>query len=74
MTDAVHAKGGVIFAQLLHQGRQSHSSFNNGKPPVAPSAIKIEAEYYTIDGKKVQSEVPHALTPVEIKRVIEVSA
>ena len=27
-TDAVHAKGGVIFLQLWHTGRASHSSFH----------------------------------------------
>ena len=40
-TDAVHEKGGVIFLQLWHTGRASHSSFHGGKPAVAPSAIKI---------------------------------
>src|SRR5690242_8008917 len=29
-TDAVHAKGGVIFLQLWHTGRASHSSFHGG--------------------------------------------
>jgi N-ethylmaleimide reductase len=27
----VHEKGGVIFLQLWHTGRASHSSFHNGK-------------------------------------------
>src|SRR5882762_6070194 len=40
-TNAVHEKGGVIFLQLWHTGRASHSSFHGGKPAVAPSAIKI---------------------------------
>jgi 2,4-dienoyl-CoA reductase-like NADH-dependent reductase (Old Yellow Enzyme family) len=39
-TEAVHEKSGVIFLQLWHMGRASHSSFYNGKPTVAPSAIK----------------------------------
>ncbi len=74
ITEAVHAKGGVIFLQLLHQGRQSHSTFNNGNPPVAPSAIPLMCGYHTADGRKVvPSEVPHELTVEEIKRVIEVS-
>ena len=42
VTDAVHAKGGVIFLQLWHVGRVSHSSFQpGGALPVAPSAVPI---------------------------------
>lgn len=36
VTDAVHAKGGFIFAQLWHAGRLSHVS-TSGETPVAPS-------------------------------------
>jgi 2,4-dienoyl-CoA reductase-like NADH-dependent reductase (Old Yellow Enzyme family) len=39
VTDAVHAKGGVIFAQLWHLGRAAHTLHNQGIPPPAPSAI-----------------------------------
>src|ERR1700681_681486 len=42
VVDAVHAKGGVIFLQLWHVGRVSHSSFQpGGALPVAPSAVPI---------------------------------
>ncbi len=38
VVDAVHAKGSVIFLQLWHVGRVSHSSFQpGGVLPVAPS-------------------------------------
>jgi hypothetical protein len=40
-TDAVHAKGGLIFLQLWHTGRASHSSFHGGNPAVSPSTIRI---------------------------------
>ena len=43
--DAVHEKGAVIFLQLWHAGRASHSSFHNGTPSVAPSAIKISKAF-----------------------------
>jgi 2,4-dienoyl-CoA reductase-like NADH-dependent reductase (Old Yellow Enzyme family) len=46
-TNAVHDQGGVIFLQLWHTGRASHSSFHDGKPAVAPSAIKIDEPYIT---------------------------
>ena len=39
VTDAVHAKGGRIFAQLMHTGRISHPDFLDGGTPVAPSAV-----------------------------------
>ena len=38
VTDAVHAAGGTIFAQLWHVGRVSHPDFHGGALPVAPSA------------------------------------
>jgi N-ethylmaleimide reductase len=41
--DAVHAKGGRIFPQLWHVGRQSHTDLQpNGEAPVEPSAIAAE--------------------------------
>ena len=45
VVDAVHARGGIIFLQLWHVGRVSHSSFQpGGALPVAPSAVAISAE------------------------------
>ena len=60
-TNAVHENGAMIFLQLWHTGRASHSSFHGGKPAVAPSAIKInEPEIHTPTGKQ-SHEVPRAL-------------
>ena len=39
VTQAVHDKGGLIFLQLWHVGRISHSSLLGGQLPVAPSPI-----------------------------------
>jgi N-ethylmaleimide reductase len=70
-TNAVHEKGGVIFLQLWHTGRASHTSFHGGKPGVAPSAIKInEGEIHTPTGKHPY-EVPRALETSEIPRVVQ---
>src|ERR1700682_5241978 len=70
-TKAVHEKGGVIFLQLWHTGRASHSSFHGGKPAVAPSAIKSnEPEVHTPAGKQ-PPEAPRALKTSEIPRVVE---
>lgn len=70
-TQAVHAKGGVIFLQLWHMGRASHSSFHNGKLAVAPSPIKINEEYIHTPTGKQPHEVPRALETAEIPRVVE---
>jgi N-ethylmaleimide reductase len=70
-TKAVHEKGGVIFLQLWHMGRASHSSFHNGKPAVAPSAIKINEDYIHTPTGKQPHEVPRALETAEIPRVVD---
>ena len=74
VVDAVHAKGGVIFLQLWHVGRVSHSSFQpGGVLPVAPSAVPIPAEFKTgtADGKVVPYETPRALETSEISGVVD---
>jgi N-ethylmaleimide reductase len=74
VVDAVHAKGGIIFLQLWHVGRVSHSSFQpGGALPVAPSAIPIPGEFkaMTADGKVVDYETPRALQTNEIPLVID---
>jgi N-ethylmaleimide reductase len=51
VTAAVHGKGGKIFLQLWHGGRACHPALNNGKVPVGPSAIAIQGEVRTPEGK-----------------------
>jgi N-ethylmaleimide reductase len=69
VTDAVHAKGGVIFLQLWHVGRQSHVSMVGGAP-VAPSAIPVEDLVFTKDGW-VKASPSRALEIAEIQEIIE---
>jgi N-ethylmaleimide reductase len=75
VVDAVHAKGGLIFLQLWHVGRVSHSSFQpGGALPVAPSAVPITGEgmlAMTADGKMAPYETPRALETNEVKDVVE---
>src|ERR1700741_2446482 len=74
VVDAVHAKGGIIFLQLWHVGRVSHSSFQpGGALPVAPSAIAISPEWKTgtADGKATTYETPRALETSEIPGIID---
>lgn len=70
VTDAVHEKGGLIFAQLWHTGRVGHSTDRYGRLPVAPSAIAIEGmKHFTSQGLK-DYETPRELTKDEIMQII----
>jgi N-ethylmaleimide reductase len=75
VVDAVHAKGGVIFLQLWHVGRVSHSSFQpGGALPVAPSAVPITGDgmlAMTADRKIVPYETPRALETGEVKEIVQ---
>jgi N-ethylmaleimide reductase len=74
VVDAVHAKGGLIFLQLWHVGRVSHSSYQpGGVLPVAPSAVPISAELKTLtaDGKPASYETPRALGNGEVAGIVD---
>jgi N-ethylmaleimide reductase len=74
VVEAVHAKGGLIFLQLWHVGRASHSSYQaGGVLPVAPSAVPISPPLMTMtDGGKPQPyETPRALETDEVEGVVE---
>lgn len=64
VTDAVHAAGGRIFAQLWHVGRVSHSYYH-GQQPVAPSPISPPGNAYTPRGM-IPYETPRALARDEV--------
>jgi N-ethylmaleimide reductase len=73
VTDAVHAKGGIIFLQLWHVGRVSHSSLQpGGILPVAPSAVPIGDGLMTMTaaGKPQPFETPRALETDEVPGVV----
>jgi N-ethylmaleimide reductase len=72
VTEAVHAKGGIIFLQLWHVGRASHSSFlPDGALPVAPSAVPISGNVTTALRTAEPYETPRALEMEEIAVVID---
>ena len=71
VTDAVHEKGGKIFAQLWHTGRVAHSADKNGALPVAPSAIAITGQQHFSSQGMVDYEIPRALETAEVKLVIQ---
>jgi N-ethylmaleimide reductase len=73
VVDAVHTRGAVIFLQLWHVGRVSHSSFQpGGALPVAPSAVAIPEEFkaMTSDGKVVAYETPRGLQTSEVAGLV----
>ncbi|WP_144152354.1 alkene reductase [Paraburkholderia sp. BCC1885] len=70
ITDAVHAKGGLIFMQIAHDGRQSHVDLSWGNAPVAPSVVPYETTVFTENGWVPNS--PHrALELDEIPTIVE---
>ena len=72
VTQAVHARGGKMFLQIAHNGRNSHSSFMpDGGPPVAPSAIPPNLPGFTKDFRQVPIETPRALEKSEIPTIVE---
>jgi len=68
VTNAVHAGGGHIFAQLWHVGRVSHSYYH-GMAPVAPSPIPPPGKAYIPEGP-LPYETPHALEVKEIAEIV----
>jgi N-ethylmaleimide reductase len=71
VTKAVKNRGGIIFLQLWHVGRISHSAFQKeGVLPVAPSAIQPAGNAFTPDFKRVPYETPRALELNEIPQIV----
>jgi 2,4-dienoyl-CoA reductase-like NADH-dependent reductase (Old Yellow Enzyme family) len=66
VTDAVHARGGVIVLQLMHGGRVSHPHITGTERIVAPSAVAVDGLAHTPEGKE-PFPVPHALTLDELQ-------
>lgn len=71
VTDAVHAKGGLIALQIWHTGRVSHSSMQpGGALPVAPSAVPAPGRHMDMDGNPVPFETPRALREEEVPGIV----
>ncbi|KXF82636.1 alkene reductase [Enterovibrio coralii] len=75
VTDAVHEKGGVIFAQLWHVGRVTHPDNIGGQQPISSSALKAENVKVFIDNGTdepgfVDVVEPRAMTKDDIEEVI----
>ncbi|MFW9081927.1 alkene reductase [Pseudomonas sp. P2757] len=77
VTEAVHQEGGVIFCQLWHVGRVSHTSLQpDNQAPVAPSALRATAVKVFIEtgpeaGALADPSMPRALSTAEVKELVE---
>jgi N-ethylmaleimide reductase len=69
VTEAVHAAGGLIFAQLWHTGSSSHPDFFSGTAPLAPSAVDPGLRSHTPSGLK-PTVVPRAMTRADIAATV----
>ncbi|MBE0358748.1 MULTISPECIES: alkene reductase [Pseudoalteromonas] len=80
VTQAVHAKGGIIFAQLWHVGRVSHTTLQpNADKPVGPSNItadnvKVFIETAPGEGALADPSEPRALSTAEVGELINMYA
>ncbi len=69
VTQAVHAAGGQIVAQLWHMGRLVHPDLGGGQP-VSSSATTAPDFAHTYEGKKPYVEA-RAATRADIKRIVD---
>jgi N-ethylmaleimide reductase len=72
VVDAVHARGGRIVLQLVHNGRASHVAYMpDGSLPVAPSAVAIAGTIYMPDFTFADYQTPRALDISELPGIVE---
>ncbi len=69
VTEAVHARGGVIFLQVWHSGRQSHPDIIDGATPIGPSALRADGVGWSSSGE-VAFVTPRALQLGEIPDLV----
>ena len=69
VTDAVHAAGGRIVAQLWHTGAIAHPDVRGGAPPLSASDVNLLFESVTPTGRK-PTVAPRPMTVEEIRRTV----
>jgi N-ethylmaleimide reductase len=72
ITDALHAKGGLIFIQLMHTGRVSVAeNLPAGAEVLAPSAVQLEGTMWTDANGMQPYPTPKEMTAADIEATIE---
>jgi NADPH2 dehydrogenase/N-ethylmaleimide reductase len=72
VTDAVHARGGLIVLQIMHGGRiGSHHIKPAGIESVAPSALQAAGEVMTDSAGMQPYDMPRELTTAEVRAVVQ---
>lgn len=69
VTDAVHAAGGRILAQLWHTGAMSHPDLRGGALPLSASNVDPEQRSVTAAGR-VPTVAPQPMTRDEIRQTV----
>lgn len=69
VTDAVHAAGGRIIAQLWHTGAIAHPDVRGGTPPLSASDVNLLFESVTPTGRK-PTVPPRPMTTAEIRQTV----
>jgi N-ethylmaleimide reductase len=69
VTDAVHKRGGLMYAQLWHTGAMSHPDFFDGDLPVSASDVNPEQESVTPSGRK-PTVAPRPMSKDEIRQTV----
>lgn len=70
VTDAVHAEGGLIIAQVMHAGRVTHPDITGTEDIVAPSSIAVDGTTRTYTGKQPYP-APRSLGTSELAGIVE---
>jgi N-ethylmaleimide reductase len=69
VTEAVHKKGGLMYAQLWHTGAMSHPDFFDGALPMSASNVNPEQESVTPSGRK-PTVAPRPMSNAEIRQTV----
>lgn len=71
-TEAVHAKGGKIFIQLMHTGRVGHpANLSPEAEVIAPSAVTFEGQMWTDAEGMKDYPTPREMTKADIESTIQ---
>ncbi len=71
VTDAVHAKGGLIIVQLWHPGRAAHSLLNGGVQPISSTDRAIRGDTISTPEGDKPYEGPRRLAREELPDIVK---